>query len=57
MLRSPNAQPLLKGRVKVANGDRGWGGVSAGLHTRTVINDSVDVNLDRNTLSNGDLTK
>jgi hypothetical protein len=31
--------------------------VSAGLHTRTVINDSVDVNLDRNTLSNGDLTK
>jgi hypothetical protein len=57
MLRGADAQPLLEGRVEVANGDRGGGGMSAGLHTRVVINDCVDVNLWCYILSNGRLTE
>jgi hypothetical protein len=37
------AQPLFKGAVEVANGDRRWRRVFAGVHTQTVISDCVDV--------------
>jgi hypothetical protein len=33
MLRGADAQPLLEGGVEIANGDRGWCRMFAGVHT------------------------
>ena len=45
MLGGTDAQPFLEGRVEVPDGDRGWGRVSTGVHTPSVINDCSDVKL------------